>query len=563
MRSASGAALLFCSILLTNAGTLVTFQVDMSTSGFDPGTQTVAARGSFAGTTWAAFPLTNNPSGPNPSLWSGTTNLPFNDGVLSYKYTIEPGANYETVFLAGTHYRLAVLPASSGSALVLPAVYYGDLPPTPVTVLVAFQLNLAQQINIGAFDTASSVYVRGAFNGWGTDSAMTNDPSILTTNSFGLVSSNVYTMIYEVTGSPGQTTDFKYYIDKGANWESPGPAVGDPVDNNNRFFNLANSTNQVLDPVYFGESPYSPAVTNNVTFQVDLTAQVLNGSFDPLSETVELRGNFNSWGTPQILCTNDLSAANTNIYKAVVRIVDGVNATEQYKFWASFSVNSGWETMANNRSFNLANAASQSLPTVFFSDANPADLLSADTVVTFKVDMTAALTTTGHAFAPDKDQIYINGLPAGAFANWDTFLGLLTNNPLGTRSYSLDVLIPKGSPLKQTYKYGVDDGTNPIDNEAASGNNHVRYIRATGTYAMPLDTFGNQLVEPAFGELKSGHSSSGHVLITWLGGPGIHLQTRASLSAGTWIDHPETDALGSTNLSVIGSDSLFLRLIKP
>jgi hypothetical protein len=368
-------------------------------------------------------------------------------------------------------------------------------------------------------------------------------------------------MTYLVSGSAGQTMDFKYYIDTGANWESPGPAVGDPVDNNNRFFNLGDGETQTLPPVYFGESPYAPVVTNYVTFQVDMSAQVLNGSFDPASGTVELRGNFNSWGTPQTLCTNDIKAANTNLYTAVVGIVDGVNALEQYKFWSSVSANSGWETMANNRSFNLANASSQSLPVAFFSNLNPADLLAGDTLVTFRVDMTGATTTTGHKFDPASDQVVINGLPSGGFANWDASLPQLTNNPVGSGTYSIDVLIPKGSPVQQTYKYGINDGTNPIDNEAATGNNHMRYIRGTGTYLMPLDTFGQQVVETASPVLQVTRNSSDHLLLSWPGGPGIHLQTRPNLNSGAWTDHPETDGLSSTNWPISGQ-SLFFRVIQ-
>src|SRR6185369_9699665 len=105
---------------------------------------------------------------------------------------------------------------------------------------------------------------------------------------------------------------------------------------------------------------------------------------------------------------------------------------------------------------------------------------------------------------------------------WDTSLPLLTNNPAGSGIYSIDVLIPKGSPLQQTYKFGISDGVNPIDNEAPSGNNHLRYIRGAGTYVMPLDTFGRQLAEPSFGDLQCSQASPGHVLVSWLGRLGVH-----------------------------------------
>ncbi len=88
---------------------------------------------------------------------------------------------------------------------------------------------MAQQIKLGTFDTNTSVvYPKGTWNGWGVATAMTNDPAILRTNQFGLVTSNVYVYTYSVTRSPGETMDYKFYIDTGARYESPAPGTGDP-----------------------------------------------------------------------------------------------------------------------------------------------------------------------------------------------------------------------------------------------------------------------------------------------------------------------------------------------
>jgi hypothetical protein len=575
--------LLFCWALVASADSVVTFQVDMTAAvgnaTFNPATQTMAARGSFNG--WNAFPLTNNPSGPNTNLWTGTTNVPGNGTVMQYKYTIEPGANYEAIFAAGSHNRLITLPSVNGASITLPKVFYADTPVTPVTVDVRFQVNLAQQINTGAFDTNSSLpYARGIHNGWSADIALTNDASIRTTNQFGLVNSNVYVNTYQISGSPGQTMDYKFFIDTGANWESPALGTGDPTDNNNRFFNLSDAASQSLPIVYFSDAPFAPVATNDITFQVDMTAQVLNGNFDPTTGTVEVRGGFNSWGTPQILMTNNPAGPNTNLYKTVVRRIDGVGAVAKYKFWSSISVNGGWEQPNpnvsvtdgppdNNRVQTQPNATSQTLPPVYFSDINPNDLLPVDTLVTFSVNMTNAVGTDSHAFDPALDTVHINGVPS-AFGTWDTSLPQLTNNPVGSRLYSVQILVPKGSPIQQTYKYGI----NGADNEAGGGSNHVRFIRRTGTYTMALDTFGNQYVEPSFGQLRIGAASGGTVPVSWLGRPGVHLQTKASLAAGPWADLVNTDGstwangFASTNgfVSVTNypttAASTFLRLIK-
>src|SRR5260370_31146208 len=166
---------------------------------------------------------------------------------MQYKYSIEPGTNYEGVVEGGTHNRLITLPSANGSSITLPQVYFGDSAPSPATVTVTFEVDMAQQINTGAFiRNSSSVYARGFFNGWAQGGPMTNDPTILRTNQNGLVTSNVYVFPFDITGSPGQTTDFKYYIDTGGNWESPAANCADPVDNNNRFFNLGAGTAQTL-----------------------------------------------------------------------------------------------------------------------------------------------------------------------------------------------------------------------------------------------------------------------------------------------------------------------------
>jgi hypothetical protein len=482
---------------------------------------------------------------------------------MSYKYSVEPGATYEAVYLAGTHDRLLALPSTSGASITAPQVHFSDIALTPITNLVTFQVDLAQQINTEAFDPLSSTaQARGLFNGWGTTAiAQTNDPSILRTNQFGLVTSNVYVGTYEIVGSPGQTVDYKYYIDTGASWDSPAPSTGDPVDNNNRFFNLGTGPTQAVPIVFFNDSPYSPVATNDITFQVDMTAQILTGNFDPSSGTVELRGDFNGWGTPQILCTNDPAALNTNVYKTVVEMKDGVGAMHSYKFFASVPVNGGWETMADNRTVVIIggppNPTPHILPPVFFNNLDPSDLLPEDTTVTFRVSMTNAVGTDSHVFNPSADSVYLNGVPS--FGTWDVSLPQLTNYPAGSKVYSIDLLLAKGSPVQQTYKYGI----NGNDDEAAQNINHVRYVRATGTYVMPLDTFGAMLVEPSFGNLQASLSATpGHVLISWLGRPGVSLQTKASLAGGLWVDHPETDGLSSTNWPSGGS-VLFFRLVKP
>ena len=573
------AGVALCAASFANANTIVTFRVDMSNAGIDPNTETVSAHGSFNG--WGAFNLTNNPSGAEPYVYSGTADVAANGSVMEYKYVSSslPNSGYETIPKGAN--RLVTLPTTSGASLVLPKVYYADNTPAPVTVDVTFQVDMAQQINVGTFIPGTSVvYPKGTWNNWGVPDVMTNDPAILRTNQYGLVTSNVYVYTYNITRSPGETLDYKFYIDTGNRYENPAAGTGDPSDHNNRFFNLSDTSPQTLPIVFFGDSPFAPVGTNDVTFQLDMTSQVVLGNFNPATGTVEVRGDFNDWGTPQIVCTNDPTALNTNLYQAVVRITDGVGATYLYKYWASVSANGGWET-SGNRSLAVVAGTAQILPAVYFSDVvvDPNDYLPADTLVTFRVNMTNAVQyPSGTPWDNTVNAVYFNGdcLTNGWYGTWgglwpETLMyddGTHGDAVAGDDICTFQYLVPKGRPVRVQYKYGIDS----VDNEGAAGSDHVRYIRAVGNYVMPLDTFGsiaNNEPAPGFGNLTVGAASGGHVPVSWLGQPGVYLQTSTNVSnPGSWMTHLESASYGSpsgtysTNYPT-SVGSTFFRLIKP
>lgn len=225
------------------------------------------------------------------------------------------------------------------------------------------------------------------------------------------------------------------------------------------------------------------------------------------------------------------------------------------------------------------------LPTVSFSDQSAYDLLATNVWVTFSVDMTGAVwygTTT--PFDPGSDSVYVNSpeFDNGTWLNWGQFgLGSYQLMQVGSSLiYTNTFLIPSGGSVTATYKYGID----AVDNEAASGINHARVIRsvATGAYSFPTDTFGYQYNEPASGQLAVAPAQAGlvnlpglrTVRVSWLGSPGVQLQTSTNLTKGAWVSHPETSGtvwsagINSTNglISVTNwpalSGNLFFRLLQ-
>ena len=558
------------------SSTFVTFSVDLGTNiangTFTPGVDTVAVAGSF--NNWGQFGLVEEGSS---TIYTNTIDdtSDANGAVMGYKFYTSNTSGGETT--ADYNNRAVVLPTTSGASLILPTPFYGD-DGAHVTNEVTFQVDMSQQINIGAFTNGSStVTVNGNFNGWnGSEGTLTWTPSILETNGNGLVTSNVYTGTFNVAASPNAAMDYKYVENN--NYEGT-PLV--PDGGNNRFFVMPNAP-ETIPVVFFNDNPYSPLC--QTTFSVDMSAQLYYGFWTP-SDAVYCQGINGDWNDDAAnTMTNNPGASNTNIYYATFTLGQGSSSTYKFAYYASGVTNyeNPSSTGGNNRTYRVPSASSVDVPTVFFSDLSIDDLLTSNVQVTFTVDMSNAVQDSGGpspgaAFDPSVDAVYVNG----------AWLGWLTWNPIALSSYELtntepsnpdnyiysgQFLVPLGNTISMTYKYSIDGS----DDEAASGNNHVRYVRSTptGAYAFPTDTFGNQYNEPSFGELSVGPVAAGTVQLSWLGAPNVQVQTSSSLTGNSWVSQPETSgavwAAGTNSANGLvsvtnwpaSSGSTFFRLIK-
>jgi hypothetical protein len=326
---------------------------------------------------------------------------------------------------------------------------------------------------------------------------------------------------------------------------------------NNRTFTASNSAQNF--PVAFFNN-----VTNAtpVNFQVDMTVQKNTGNFNEGNgDTAGVQGSIqfpNQWSGGFTL-TN--SPGNTNVYSGTYVVADNPGNAEQYKFVYNNGTGTHYEPMGNNRSFTVLATNNQVLPLVNFGDIDANDVMPASTLVTFSVNMTNAVGIDAHTFNPGTDAVYVNG----DFIPWWTWGGAppaqyqMTNSGGGSLIYSLQLMIPAGNSVALTYKYGI----NGADDEASIGLNHVRYIRSTGSYVLPLDNFGVQTVEPVVGSLAlSANASGSQVTLNWNGRPGVHVQSATSLSNPVWQDLNNTVGLSTITLPSSGPTT-FYRLVKP
>jgi hypothetical protein len=388
---------------------------------------------------------------------------------------------------------------------------------------------------------------------WGTD------PNAQMTLKAG--SSGVYTNIY-IVATPG-TYNFKFRtpgtwaeVNFGADFGNGGA---------NAVFTTTTPNQAVMFQLDLPNGRWQaggPPVYCDVQFSVDMSVVVANNLvIDPGSVTVN-GDAINAWGGTT--CTNDPAAANTNVYTSpYFSVAVGTSMLYQFRYTSGMAL--VYDALGGisgvNRTLVVPNLASTNIPTVYFNDTLPTDLLNIDTDVTFSVNMTNAVGTDLVVFNNTANYVYINGDFIGWLA-WDPIAlytaGLLfTETPSGSYIFTLTRTFPKGHTRSLTYKYAIDGA----DNEAPSYQNHFRYIRSTnGVYNLPLDTFGNQYAEPKVGGLTIGSPSGGAIPISWLPYPNVNLQTSTDLVS--WVNVANTMGGSSTNWPM-SSNTQFFRLIQP
>lgn len=612
--------------MTTQADTILVFSVNMATNlangSFNPpeagngGTDAVYVNGTFYG--WNGNGLQLVEQGTSTIYTNSFDDTgDANGNCVSYRFRIN--GNYEST--ASWDNRAAQLPLTSGSTLVLPTPFYGDVGPGQI-INVKFQVDMAEQVQLGNFTPGTDqVDVRGSFNGWGnTGDYLTLDPTIAVTNAGGVVTHQVYTGTFpitsgaEVAGVPATNAymEWKTVIDPSGSWESPGPT--DSGDAGNRFW--CNNTNQTLPLVSFGDVPYSIAIA---TINVDMSGPVL---LDPnyVPNSVVLWGTFNSWAGP-VSMTNNPNAANTNIFSGVITCPENVQIVLQVRYTNSlvggFVYDYINDSIYNNNARRILDFPFQpgtlntNVPVFKFLDLGLDDYLTQDTPVSFSVNMNNAVGTDGHQFSASSDDVYINGIFANGGSTfypqaWYAYSG--GPNPVtapagfqmmqmgSSTIYTNTIIVPAGTPVALAYQYGMDEGRlnggPTVTNEAPTGANHFRVVRSTVNtpYVLPQDVFtNNPYVEPVFapgnlyqgagtlsgGDLTVGAETQGKIPVSWLGRPGAHLQVNSALT-GTWQDIQVTDGtnwsagngspnglVSVTNWPASGVGPTFFRLVKP
>lgn len=411
---------------------------------------------------------------------------------------------------------------------------------------VTFNVDMSGVTNSAGQPAYTEVRASGAFNGWSQSSVLTNNGADIYTNTFEVTDNGNYKYTCLVNGS--------------VSWEAgadhPITLTGSP------------QTLPLLAFNYDGPRPID-FVTNNITFQVDMTVQGV--TFLNEGGQVRVSGGFNGWGGGGLL-TNDAAAGfptnnwYSGTFSAITQLMPDSATPGQKINRFKFRANGGWEEPStinangsNDRFWDATTTGDRVLPLVFYSDASLCDVVAQDTEVTFVLHITnGTVAIDGHAFDNTVDTIHINGESVlGTWGGWNTFLPQLVRDG-SSDIYTNTFTIPAGRPRNQKVKYGI----NGADNEAPTYQDHIQWIRTTNTtYTMATVEFGTNYastrVQNQWGDLKISPASGGNVPVTWLGCPCVILQARTNLTSGSWSDVSTTDAASSASVPATGNEQYF------
>ncbi|MDB4403660.1 hypothetical protein N9204_02380, partial [bacterium] len=370
----------------------------------------------------------------------------------------------------------------------------------------------------------------------------------------------------DIFETDGAQTDYKFFIasvTSGDIWEGN---VG-TGENGNRRFNYQ-AGGQILETVFFDDLETNPGGGVKVTFQVNMDPLLQDGLFLPEFDWLEVRGAFNRWAAgfelEPISEGSPIYAGSTTIKS----IAPGDSVEYKYVY------NGGqWEN-GSNRKFILAEQALQVLPIRYFSDIGPGSNLTEDTKIVISVNMNNALALNGTPFNLETDRVYLNGefseftwwewsFPPDGFELLDDGTAESGDAVEGDGIYSIKFQALAGQPKRIEYKFSI----NGEDSEADFQNNHIRYIRETGNYPLPVDQFGNMVHEPEvlssnLGVITINGPVDGMVTLSWENTDAV-LQHSESLAPSSWQNIPNSQGDREMVFSATEISKNYFRLATP
>jgi len=354
----------------------------------------------------------------------------------------------------------------------------------PPTVSIEFVCDMNVQITKGNFNPATDqMSVAGDFQGWSATATPLTDP-----DSDGKYSATVEGF------NPGAGIQFKF-VKNGADWET--------VPNREYTVPSGNSSFEA-----FWDNDDGAAKANvEVTFVCNMEFEIVSGRFNPSTDTLSARGNFNGWSNTDVL-TPSLSDPNTYELTKTIEALEG--DVLAYKFAFDYGTGgTNWEGGSDKQYTFTASDISNLFAVVSrtYNDLTIDDILNQAATIKFVCDMNGAINNlTGSPFTAIEN-VFIAGAvpplnwPVGGWPDSDIDLvhflkddGTQGDVTSGDGKWSIELTFPIYSPLTVQYKYGANWGLpsngGANDNEAGVGADHFIHMPAYLWNAVVDDKFG-------------------------------------------------------------------------
>ncbi len=452
----------------------VTFQADMSdmlTNGyFDPATDSIRVVGSFNG--WANTE-SMQPDLFDPSLYVYTTEVTAEVGsTQEWKFRAYPTNKFvDNGWESGSNHQFEF----TGDDLTLEPLKPNILPaghPLNQDVTVRFSVNVrgaTDWFNKQPFQDVKSVWLNGDFvplgqGGWGSWAVADTSQLVRMyddgTHGDEKANDEIWTTEVVFHAGTDMTTHlYKYGIYAAGVDTLNGGNI--PMDNEagfavNHFLLIDDSQPVFINQTdVFGSQRPSP----EVTFQVDMSIQMLSGLFDPATDKVVVRGSFNGWGGEDQL----LDANGDSIFVYNVMLPDSmIDQTIYYKFVILRPDKPDqWEGDPNRE--YVVTSGHQLTPLDYFDRVSQ---VAKTANVKFQADMSELLTKGW--FDPATDSIRVVGSFNG-WANTESMVPDLFDPSL----YVYEIPITAAAGSEQQWKFRAYPTDRWLDNGWEAGSNHI------------------------------------------------------------------------------------------
>ena len=355
---------------------------------------------------------------------------------------------------------------------------------------VEFQVHMGVEAFHGRFTVGDTVKIAGNFNGWNTGTDVLTDPD----------NDTIYTITK--TLNVGDTLLFKF-IKGVAGWEN------DPT----RYY-IVPASNSTYFAYFNNFSQYSVPDSIDITFACNMETETLAGRFNPATDTVSVRGNFNGWSAVNNLMFP--TSEDPYVYENTSKIFTFEGEIIAHKF--AYSKPDGpatWETDPNK----IYTITSEDMDSGYvhisryFNYMWPHWVTDFPVTIKFTVNMAGAISAVDSLPFPSIDDVRICG--AHAPLQWPDIgwpiadsirtiklydSGINGDVTSGDNIWSRDVTFPQYTPLTIQYRYGANWGLpsngGGNDNENIVGADHFINLTRYMLSATVENVFGTMGTHP-------------------------------------------------------------------